>query len=391
MMSSTEFLHIFVVGIVIHALPRHAAGAHCQGNDDFGTCPSTNSLDASALLQGSVRVAQAGMVSSLKEAAEIAKDLHADEVNSTGSAKGQVVLGMACSYRKSDIVVFISSLRTTGYQGPVLIGMDSDIDAETRSFLQKNNVESRSEPCVEQLQQQSTILGGMFGDLNFRRYHYYKKWIASGQYTDVWMLGVKDVFFQANPFSKLSSSLGFFPMTWEMTEHQAKWVESCFGFELKEQMIAQGSHNMCMDTVAGKADRVINFCEKMIVLYDDLRRLQHATPNTACNMANEQPAANLVIFQSGGPRYAVLHKLYEGQAVTFFPEGGGACVPGDVMRQDADGQLLNSAGNVMPVLHRWGACNTTRALVNQRMQRHGYHPRKSSMYAFDQDLKPIAS
>lgn len=344
------FLALVSISLVKQTLGAGSGACNAtQPADPYGTQES----DPTGLLQSRVQVSSS-----------MATDL-------TQRPERPVVLGMACNFKKSDLYVFLTSLRATGYNGAILLGMSPKIDHETQELLHKHAVQTNSQPCREQARLVASrppckafCAEEGYGMLNQRRWHHYRQWIQRFKFTDVWALDVRDIFFQADPFSVSSPPLAFFSMAPNISYEEADVIETCAGKETRDALVKNKARSMCLGTVRGTADEFMDFAERMTTAQGDFFKVK----KVMCHN-HDQPPGMTVLFDREGKRLGHHNDAYEGGAVTFFPHvHGGACY-GDNAKEhlNAEGKIINTYGEVIPILHRWDDCPTARAAVHQSL------------------------
>jgi hypothetical protein len=244
-----------------------------------------------------------------------------------------------------------------------MLGMDSNIIEQTKKFLHDHSVQTHASPCLEQ----TKLVAGQsvkdkpfagYGSLNQMRWRHYRDWTKKGKFTHVWTVDVRDSYFQANPFLGSLPSLGFFTMAANMSSETGDVVETCFSRDMRNKVINNGAQEICLGTVVGNADAFIDFCERMMKVQKEMA----GRKKIMCHN-HDQPPGLTVLFGQGA-RLGDHFQAYEGGAVTFFPDHGGACAGDDAKQHlNEKGQIINTNGAVIPVLHRWDDCATARSLV----------------------------
>jgi hypothetical protein len=49
-------------------------------------------------------------------------------------------MGMATGLHMVDVIIFVGSLRKTGYRGHIILGVDEDVDEEVLNYFKLRNV-----------------------------------------------------------------------------------------------------------------------------------------------------------------------------------------------------------------------------------------------------------
>lgn len=284
------------------------------------------------------------------------------------------VFGMACTYRRADMEIFVGSLRATGYDGIIKFGVDKALDDDTRHYLAVNGVTTDSLPCetvplLTRAQREGRGLGRWLGGLNQARYTHYLRWLDERPLRWVWLLDVRDIVFLGNPFATAPAGLSLFSET-NVTSPWVTWrVFACFGKPTARAMRAKEQSGVCAGTVYGTSDAIKRLSRAM------LGAGEHMTPEGAAKQKcfiNDQfllahLAWELGIHRPGkhvtkalGPVH--LHGLLGGPVVTIrlaevcarFLDTVGPRYPDDT-----------SNGGVA-LVHKWDLCPTSRALAAAR-------------------------
>ena len=200
------------------------------------------------------------------------------------------------------------------------------------------------------------------GNLNQRRWAHYRRWIGEGKYDRVWLLDVRDIVFQADPFPLPPRGGVRLPELALFADGALAPSQACLGNPTWERMLASGMPNLCGGSVFGTARSVAS-------LADGLAKLSQTVTKQACTRSDRQ-LFNYHAFQRNLTRVGVergtrgAYENFRGLVLTL----GSACNRTQLRRRmnSSRGQLVNEDGSTVPILHRWDRCNLTARLVAER-------------------------
>lgn len=234
------------------------------------------------------------------------------------------IFAMGCGYTAWDLAPFLVSLRRWS-NTTVHIGLGNDLDPEERRSLEQWGVVVETGPCEEQLRLQRNHSAGAYnapehsgavqhgpqrmdvestgrelsysdeqlnmdayyqvirkgssydrapvwmGNLNQRRWTWYKQWLSKHNYTHVWCLDVRDVIFQTNPFHTAEPIA---PL--EIATDFAGWYDSfnvarvanCLGEDVWTRMVEEKMLNYCAGAIAGTREGLLDFFDEVESLVD---------------------------------------------------------------------------------------------------------------------------
>lgn len=278
-------------------------------------------------------------------------------------ADRNVIMGMACGMNYTLLFPFVSTLRRVGYTGKVMLGVDPDLHEDTIKFLEKNEITRIVEPCWEQTQMISEGLpeyGRFHGDLNQRRYIYYQKWLRAQKFDKVWLLDVRDVVFQADPFQLANDGFALF----EDKQHISRaWstdrINKCLDVNVTAASIEQNWPELCGGTILGKSKALSSFLSSMIDLVEQVRLRMlsgnHSQAMHAYCLGSDQYLLNYLSFSEHFPGLTV-HRNGTGPAVTIDSDAG--CPETTAFTSDS-ATLLNIDRQPYALVHKWDACDST--------------------------------
>jgi len=161
-------------------------------------------------------------------------------------------------------------LRGTGFGGMICLGVAPDMDPETDAFLTSHRVVRKTEPCLEQAEQSKwTWLFGEHGDfnhfkgtLNQRRWVHYRNWLSEFNADKVWMVDVRDIIFQANPFLNTQPGMSFFAAREWSSPTLLERVQTCLGdMKLASELERSSFPEVSGGSVFGQGQPLRNFLD----------------------------------------------------------------------------------------------------------------------------------
>jgi len=272
------------------------------------------------------------------------------------------VFSMACSYEKKDLSLFLESLRHSGYQGDIILGSASN-DSATLAFFEKLKVQTFAEPCIEQIEakaravdadsyvqqglwdwkHKTSLNSSIFPGINQRRHFHYKTWLLQGNYTAVWMLDSKDIFFQGDPFAEPFQDFKLFsdkPMALSLIPKQDMAV--CDKDFLKPVGFGKRP-NLCGGTIGGKREHVLEFLDGMVEKVDTKRELGKGT----CSIF-DQYLINIWAYEHDTSYY----DFGDGPAINLQNQ----CRQLEKMTNNETGKIENKQGAPFAIVHKWNLC-----------------------------------
>lgn len=297
--------------------------------------------------------------------------------------KKNAVFSLACGYGEEKLTPFVVSLRRTGYVGDIVLGMHSHIDAKTKSFLTRNNVTIRTEPCDEQLNlraQSSSISifelitngSFKFPHIMQRRHHWFEQWLLHSTYDAIWLVDSSDVFFQTDPFANLrfnAQGLQFY-IDWSSSNPMMHWqrgrVDTCVGHDVRENMEKAHHPDLCAGTVAGTRSSMLSLLHRWNDMVDKYSgagqslagigdRPYDYTSAVYCDVC-DQYLMNVIIYQSGWS----YNQLFEGLALTTNDN-----VEQTIHEHYNGTHLVNNDGAPFAVIHKWGENGLARQIMHR--------------------------
>jgi hypothetical protein len=237
------------------------------------------------------------------ELAKLEKLLPAARVSAPTSSAKYVVAGLAFGpqYNKYLMRKFVGSLRTTGYNGDVLLGVSPTQDDEVKEEDKVLEYYTKMNVTAKVVDSSGDI------DKQMLRYIEYRKWLEP--YADdtlVFLCDTKDTFFQQHPFRAYEEmfktggkDLFFFQeyiITIGTQAMNRGWILDCWGeAELKK---IESSPVLCSGTTMGTKKGVQRYLDVLLGEFDKMKNTK--THGKCCRNA-VWTAATVHI-----PRYKVL-------------------------------------------------------------------------------------
>lgn len=241
-----------------------------------------------------------------------------------------LVLGTAIGYSPDQLSPFVVSLRKY-YQGRVAL-LVKDVTEELETFFKKYNIEY----YVLQLENRKFRPIEIF-DIRHREYLNLMG-TAFVNCDRIFLTDVRDVYFQADPFSHIATTeLEFFlePMLIKNCEFNTSTILESYGEEVVNQLGDQ--HIICAGTTMGSRTGIITYLTEMVNELARLRMLKD-------KFVMDQASHNYLIYTDRFPNHKKYHTndgpvatLHHMRAVIF----------------DNNGNLTNSDGSVIAIVHQW--------------------------------------
>jgi hypothetical protein len=304
-----------------------------------------------------------------------------------------LVLATAVGYGWTQVAPFIRSLRRTGYAGDILLLVGALAAADRRELLAHRVRLRRVQPLFRAL---PAVVRQKMASRKLRRFHAVLPWLqrhaplpadwarlAAGwaghhfqhiavarfshyyaflraharDYERVMTTDVRDVLFQADPFSwPATAPLEFF------LEHRdsllgsewfnANWVREAYGEKILAQLADRriSCSGITYGTTAGMLDYLAQMTDELV-----------RTLPTFAGVFGDQGPHNYLLWTGAFPQSRILDN-YAGPVFT------GHNVPAAELHFAPSGHLLDPQGRIIPVLHQFdrlpGQAERLRALLN---------------------------
>ena len=257
------------------------------------------------------------------------------------------VIAMAVGYGPRAFRNFVGSLRSSGYNGLIILGVNA---------IQENLGENVR---LQMISSQSNA--------ELFRYQWYYDMMSN--ITHALLTDFRDVYFQDNPFRTLPRGLQLFgehsSTNIGLNNHNTWWIEKCWGrlYTLGDQWFNVTSY--CSGTLLGERDQLLLFLTQMM---NTLRWMQQER----CTFkGSDQGALNYLVYSNALP-YATLVPYRMGIVNTVGAEGSiirnrhtdgnvrrpFSTVPGQWLDPsygltDNHGRFTNLDGSISPVVHQY--------------------------------------
>jgi hypothetical protein len=241
-----------------------------------------------------------------------------------------LVLGTAVGYGVSDIEPFVLSLRKY-HSGPIGLVI-TELPEELKVFFEKFNIV----PLIVELEVKRSK-----PDIPSKRFGKYLD-ILKTNFLDckkIFLSDVRDVYFQADPFSHhMEAQLEFF-LEPEILKN-CDYTRSNLSYSYGEDRITQfdDKYVICSGTTFGYRDAILNYLQLMDTEIHRICELKG-------HMVEDQHVHDYLIYTDNFPDYKLYHSLY-GPVATLRIHG----TPGNF---NQEGTYLNADGSITPIVHQW--------------------------------------
>ena len=255
-----------------------------------------------------------------------------------------LILGTINGYSFYQVSAFLLTLRQTSFSGHVCLFIGPKISARTAEKLRRLQVEVV--PYRETFPFIASPHPDNVPDLprpihlyNYRHYLYYDYLLKhSGQFRNVLITDVKDVVFQGDPFDfPMSDSLHVAMENPHIRlrdeEWIVRWVIAGYGEAVLEEL--SDATISCAGTTMGPESRMKDYLRAML---EEIRQMRDAY---ACA---DQAAHNLLLHR-GALDPVERHANFHGRVLTVGTE--------PLYRLNAQRQLVNEDGSVIPIVHQY--------------------------------------
>jgi rubrerythrin len=210
--------------------------------------------------------------------------------------KKNLILGILDNYTFHQVKKFVYSLKRIGFNGDIYLFIGPSTTPGTIRKLKRNGIkleffEGLSSVPEGNIAIKTFPLRSPINYYNYRHYLYYDFMIRHrGEYDNVLLTDVKDVYFQADPFSfdmenKLYCALEGPTSKIRTCSYNSKWVDYIYGEEVLKQL---GDECIsCAGTTWGKEEVIIDYLYKML---QELQKVKDA------KIAIDQAIHNYMIY-----------------------------------------------------------------------------------------------
>jgi hypothetical protein len=287
--------------------------------------------------------------------------------------KKNLIIGTATGYKYDDIKHFIKSLKNINYTGDVVLLVDERIDIETKNELlqqgivliyAKNNLLAFSKMYsrsrlwkIHYLPQKLLFkilnIGRdnlsslnkyvkLFHLISGSRYCYYYDYllINKDKYNMGLLTDVRDVVFQADPFSAdgKDNLLNFYEEGQSIGNsfYTSYWIKHAFGS--KALIPIKDKPSICSGTTIGSVDQILFYLENMI------KGLSKAIPGITGLGGFDQGVHNYLIYNNSFPNSNIIRNA-GGEVITLgdFP----------LININDNLEIVNHTGSIIPVVHQF--------------------------------------
>ena len=287
--------------------------------------------------------------------------------------KKNLIIGTATGYKYADMQYFFTSLKAISFNGDVTILVSDDVDTETKNALTEQGVNLIYVPAgvlkfskryansrlwkIHYLPHKLVYalfnLGSgkikrlssyvkKFHLISGSRYCYYYDYLLEhpDKYHLILITDVRDVIFQADPFSEIKkeSVLKFYAEenTIANSFYTAYWIKH--GFGKKALNALKNKISICSGTTIGSMGRIMDYLEKMI----------------ATQAKITGGLTGLGGFDQGVHNYLIHNNYFPGSTVLSNTTGEVATL-GDATPKtlNSDAEFIDKQGRVIPVVHQF--------------------------------------
>jgi hypothetical protein len=287
--------------------------------------------------------------------------------------KKNLIIGTATGYKYADMQYFFTSLKAINFKGDVTILVSDDIDPETKNALTEQGVNLIYVPNsvlkfskryansrlwkIHQLPHKLVYallnIGSgklkrlssyvkKFHLISGSRYCYYYDHLLENrdEYSLIMITDVRDVIFQADPFSEINkeSVLNFYAEENSIADsfYTAYWIKHAFGKRALNAV--KDKISICSGTTIGSMGRMMDYLEKMIVSQAKITG----------------GLTGLGGFDQGVHNYLVHNNYFPGSKLLKNTEGEVATL-GDATPKtlNSNAELIDKQGRVIPVVHQF--------------------------------------
>ena len=282
------------------------------------------------------------------------------------------VIAMAVGYGPPAFRNFVGTLRSTGYRGLIILGINK-VPGDLGRNVRLEMISSGS-------------------NQELFRYQWYRDMLTN--VTHALLTDFRDVYFQDNPFRVLPRGLQLFgehhSTNIGLSNHNTWWIEKCWG-----RLYTLGDHwfnvtSYCSGTICGEREALLPFLAQMV---DTIRWMQRER----CTFkGSDQGALNYLVYSNALP-YATLVPYRTGLVNTVGAEGSiirdrhtdgnvrrpFSTIPGQWLDPtygltDKHGRFTNLDGSISPVVHQYDRYGRRFPLA-QQIGIYMYQPRSLSL------------
>jgi len=205
-----------------------------------------------------------------------------------------LVLATAYGYTFDAVEPFVSSLKSTGFDGKIAFLVGGKTDPTTLERFRAENIEavrifypwrqirnpmykywSRARAVLRFIHKPAlqSAIAMSFQNISVLRYHYYRKYLAArpGCFRNVFLSDVRDVVFQDSPFrfvrpDKVSVYLEEPPLTLGTCHINSRWLRDGFGQETFDRLSSLPI--ACSGTILADSATMLTYLDAFAGLYD---------------------------------------------------------------------------------------------------------------------------
>lgn len=278
-----------------------------------------------------------------------------------------VILATSLGYDYRQLSPFIRSLQETGYGGDLVLYMAETDDSTVQRLREEGIVVRRFiypfkncnklrnplyrlwpivRPLAAVLRTPNVIhaLCFAFQNLSIMRFFLYRSFLRAsrGQYRNVFLTDLRDVYFQADPFSRMEGRQlrAFVEETW-LTQgadvNSSRWLRDLYGEEMVQRL---GDKNMiCSGTILGDYESICDYLDVFLCSLPDARSVMR--------MGLDQGIHNYLIY-TGRLKDVTLCPNRASEVLTM-----GLIPPEEVLPQNDRGQFVDADGAPYAVIHQF--------------------------------------
>lgn len=317
------------------------------------------------------------------------------------------VMAFAHGYQLPQIIHFMTSLWKTGYDGDLVIGVGTNLTAETRSYLEESaRVRpglvvyeiplscARKDSCkvvdlIEQVEintetkkiKKSAPDGRPYRRVSVLRYEYYWAWaIKYNAQSLIFIADVRDVYFQLDPIriflegsSNYEGTLVFFEEALKFKESRAnsKWIEKTYSSQLKDELAEKMV--VCSGSTLGSQAAVETYARAMVHEFDNTECRHCANKHDQCFHNYLIHQDRLVGANDGRISKVVVHAQGQGGIVNTVGKvsevnGGKTLGELGLVQNETHTILENDRQTVSAVVHMYDRDGTLKNWINLQTQ-----------------------
>lgn len=353
----------------------------------------------------------------LSESAEARKERHAAEAKARGNQPIHLMHKATVPGKDAVMALFtnagiggfrnyVGSLRATGYDGHIILGVTMPLPKHEEEYLIRRNVtffgvmQTQCDATMKKSAGQHIrdVCAEGYEDLKLEwgRYQMWQKWLEWCTECTGWTLvsDARDLYFQARPFDDMppaataNPNLYLIQETYDETPEakidNTHWftaasVGNCYGHGEKSKYQEWKTKPMlCSGTTVGTREGIKRYLDVIVGEFIDNTKNKGASciPPSCV----DQAVHNYLYYNNRFGEKTSAFTYGDGPIMTV----GHACareVPGkghldslrDIVQTDKDGWVLTAKGKIIPVVHQWDRCmQWMHPLMSQHAQKHNW-------------------